>query len=182
MLYLNDARKAVDALTDEAMEQRARAGETILAVDVRGTGQTQQKQADHYCPYPEEWGDAYHAYVLGRSYVGMRAEDVLVCSRYVARRAEGGKDAVQLVAVGNVGIVALHAAALEPNVFAEVRLSRMLASWASMVRERLNRNQAVNVVQGALECYDLPNLATILGNKLTQTEPLNAMGTVVAGE
>ena len=51
----------------------------------------------------QEFQDAYIAYLLGRSYVGMRAEDVLVCARYAAERAAGGREGtVQLVAVGNV--------------------------------------------------------------------------------
>jgi hypothetical protein len=41
---------------------------------------------------------------------------------------------VELVAVGNVGVPALHAAALEPRLFDAVRLSRTLASWSSVAR------------------------------------------------
>ena len=46
----------------------------------------------------------------------------------------GGRNgAVDLVAVGNVGIPALHAAALEPELFHSVKLRRMLISWANIV-------------------------------------------------
>jgi hypothetical protein len=177
VLYLNQQDKATDAGPGGPIERRVRAGDAVLAVDLRGVGQTQQVQADHYGP---EFRDVYIAYMLGRSYVGMRAEDVLVCARYAASRAAGGPQrAVDLVAIGNVGIAALHAAALEPNLFSTVKLSRMLRSWSTIVHERLNRNQVANVVHGALLHYDLPNLVATLGEKVAVAEPVNAVGKVL---
>ena len=179
VLYLHEKGKAADAGPDGPIEQRVQAGDTVLAVDLRGTGQTQQASGAHYSP---EWSDVYIAYMLGRSYVGMRAEDVLVCTRYAAQRAADGRQrTVQLVAVGNVGIAAVHAAALEPNLFAKVKLSHTLGSWATIIHDRLNQNQVANVVHGVLKHYDLPNLATTLGEKLTVEQPVNAQGAVVQG-
>ena len=40
-----------------------------------------------------DWADVCDAYLLGRSYVGMRAEDVLVASRYAFEHL-GGSPAV----------------------------------------------------------------------------------------
>ena len=51
--------------------------------------------------YDDEFKDASIAYLLGRSYVGMRAEDVLVCARYAMDRSGDGESKVQLVAVGS---------------------------------------------------------------------------------
>jgi hypothetical protein len=177
VLYLHQQGKAADAGPGGPIERRVQAGQPVLAVDLRGVGQTQQVQGDYYSP---EFKDVYIAYMLGRSYVGMRAEDVLVCARYAASRATGGQQrAVDLMAVGNVGIAALHAAALEPDLFSTVKLSRTLRSWSTIVHERLNRNQVANVVHGALMHYDLPNLEATLGSKVAVEEPVNAMGTVL---
>jgi hypothetical protein len=113
------------------------------------------------------------AYLLGRSYVGMRAEDVLVCAQFLSQEHTG---LLNLIAVGNVGIPALHAAALEPDLFNSVKLVRSLSSWSNVVESGCSFNQQVNAVHGALTTYDLPNLAGTLGDKLTVEEPLDALG------
>jgi dienelactone hydrolase len=177
VLYLHDQGKAADAQPNGPIDQRVQAGETVLAVELRGTGQTQQTQADHYSP---EWKDVYLAYILGRSYVGMRTEDVLVCVRYAAERVTAGRQgSVEIVAVGNVGIPALHAAALEPEYIGKISLSRTLASWSTVIHSRLNKKMVANVVHGALLHYDLPSLAAVLGEKLTVEQPVNAIGEMI---
>jgi hypothetical protein len=86
---------------------------------------------------------------------------------------------VRLIAVGNVGIPAPHAAALEPELFQSIRLSRTLISWSNVIRSRLNEGQLAGTVHGALVHYDLPNLAAVLSGKLAVEESLDALGRVV---
>lgn len=179
-LYLHDTGMADAATAGGPIEQLALGGAAVLAVDLRGTGQTQQCNSGAHCS--PEYQDVYIAYMLGRSYVGMRAEDVLICARYAAERlVSGGKVTVRLCAVGNVGIPALHAAALEPELFSAVRLSGMLRSWATIIHDRVNEKQVANIVHGALSHYDLPNLEETLGDKLLIERPVNAVGTVISG-
>jgi hypothetical protein len=178
VLYVHQQGKAADAGADGPIERLVRAGNTVLAVDLRGTGQTQTSTEGDI--YSEEFRDAYLAYMLGRSYVGMRAEDVLVCARYAAERVAGGRPGtVRLIAVGNVGIPALHAAALEPSLFQSATISRSLVSWSNMIHNRLNKGLVTHLVHGALAHYDLPNLAATLGDKLTIKRPVNAVGAVI---
>jgi len=156
-----------------ALERFVQDGATVLAVDLRGTGETQQtKQGKFGKGIGSDWEDFFAAYLLGKSYVGMRAEDLLVCARYAAR--SGGT--LHLVAEGNVGVPALHAAALEPQLFARVTLIRTLASWSNVVRTWPTRNQLINTVHGALTHYDLPDLAASLGGRLTIDSPGTARG------
>jgi hypothetical protein len=130
--------------------------------------------------YSRSWQDAYTAYLLGLSYVGMRTEDVLVCARHLAERVEGAQArSVALVAVGNVGIPALHGAALEPDLFSHVAVSQMLASWSDVIHSRLSDNMMANTVHGALTRYDLPNLVTLMGDKVTISQPANPMGLIL---
>jgi hypothetical protein len=75
-----------------------------------------------------------------------------------------------------VGVPALHAAALEPDLFGSVKLVRSLVSWSNVIESGCSLNQQVNAVHGALTMYDLPNLAERLGDKLTVEEPLDALG------
>jgi len=83
---------------------------------------------------------------------------------------------VDLISVGNVGVPALHAAAIELDLFNSIKLVRSLSSWSSVIESGCSSNQQVNAVHGALTMYDLPNLSKILGDKLTIEEPLDALG------
>ena len=89
---------------------------------------------------------------------------------------------VSIIAIGHVGIPALHAAALEPHFFSSIRLIRSLASWSNVVEMGRSQDQLVNTVHGALTVYDLPNLAETLGDKLTIEQPLNALGKPIKAE
>ncbi len=155
-------------------------GERVLAVDLRGTGETKQTAQPNYALIGTDWKDITTAFCLGRSYVGMRAEDILAAARFAKQHLAA--DQVDLVAVGSVGVPALHAAALEPALFHSVKLSQTLASWASVVHCRLTSLQYANVVHGALLEYDLPNLAATLGDKLTIEDPRDAAGKSSKGE
>ena len=146
----------------------------MLAVDLRGIGETQQASQRKFTGTTgADWKDVFMAYLLGRSYVGMRAEDVLVCARYLK---EQYGEPVELLAGGSVGVPALHAAAMEPDLFASVKLVRTLASWSSVIEQGRSVNLQVNAVHGALTTYDLPDLAATLGDKLIVKEPLDALG------
>ncbi|MHC4628553.1 MAG: alpha/beta hydrolase, partial [Planctomycetota bacterium] len=174
VLYIHEKGKGADAAPGGPIEELVKAGQLVLAVDLRGTGETQQdKQGKLTGAAGPDWKDVFTAYLLGRSYVGMRAEDVLVCSRFLSQEQAGP---VNLIAVGNVGVPALHAAALEPDLFGSVKLMRSLVSWSNVIESGRSSNQQVSAVHGALTRYDLPDLAATLGAKLTVEEPLNALG------
>jgi dienelactone hydrolase len=174
VLYLHEEGKAADAAPGGPIEKLVRAGQTVLAVDIRGTGETLGTGQRYFLPFFGSDGqDVYIAYVLGRSYVGMRAEDVLVCARLLRQKRQVPVD---LIAVGNVSVPGLHAAALEPDLFGSVKLKRSLVSWSNVVELGRSFNQLVNTVHGALTTYDLPNLTATLGDKLTVEEPLNSLG------
>jgi dienelactone hydrolase len=176
-VYLHQDGKETDAYAGGPIEQLLKKGKIVLAVDVRGSGETQAKVENYFVPshLSDDWMDIFSAYLLDQSYVGMRAEDVLVCARLAAGYTpNGGKTAVNLVAVGNIGVPALHAAALEADLFKSVTLKKTLVSWSDVVNTPVSERQLINTVHGALRVYDLPNLVDILGDKLTIIEPVNA--------
>ena len=186
-LYLHSSGKQTDAAPSGPIEILVAAGNRVLAVDLRGLGETQGgKKTANTKQIGSEWTDGFLAYMLDTSYLAMRAEDILVCARLLAK-GETGVEAnrVHLVSVGLVGPPALHAAALEPKLFASVTLRNCLTSWSDVVRTPLATNQLINVVHGALRTYDLPDLLAALsrsGAKVTVADPLDAAEKPVAAK
>ncbi len=174
VLYINEKGKDEDAGPGGPVEKLVKAGRSVLVVDLRGTGETGQASGGTLSKATGfDWKNGFTAYLLGRSYVAMRSEDILTCARFLKEQRDGD---VNLVAVGNVCVPALHAAVLEPDLFGSVKISRGLCCWSNVIESGISANQFVNTVHGALKVYDLPNLAETLGDKLTIEEPLNAMG------
>ena len=165
-VYLHDQGKSADAAPGEPIEALVREGKVVLAIDLCGIGQTQ--------PSHPEWQDVFVAYLLGRSYVGLRAENVLIAARH-AQELAGGADGVDLVAVGEVGIPALHAAAVEPGLFRCVKLVHTLHSWSGIVSAPRTQVSQAHLVFGALLVYDLPDLAASLGTKISIERASNGL-------
>ena len=179
-LYVNGEGKEPDA----GIMDLVRKGSTVLAVDLRGMGETRNKkgaegQQSYFGP---DWKDYFLAYLVEKSYLGMRAEDILVCARFLAdyRADKAAPHRVHLIAVSEAGPPALHAVALEPDLFASLRLERSLVSWSNVIHTPVTRNQLVNTVHGALKAYDLPDLlATLPKDKVAVVSPLDAAGNAV---
>ena len=180
VLYLHGQGKQVDAEPEGPIEKQVRDGREVLAVDLRGVGETQPAKGKWgYGPlFGADWEEFYMAYMLGRSYLGMRAEEILIIARHLAEESgTDGKRKVHLVAIGEAGPAALHAAALEPALFASLELRRSLVSWSNLIRTEVPVNQLVNTVHGSLRKYDLPDLLkTLSGIKVTVVDPTDGAG------
>ena len=176
-LYLNGSGKEADAAPGGPIEAMVRQGRIVLAVDLPGIRQGNNSDSDS--PFGPNFKDFYMAYLLGRSYLGMRVEYTLACAQFLAQYGVTGQAPrpVHLVGIGEAGPAALHAAALQPDLFVSLRLERSLRSWADVVRSPINRNQLINAVHGALRVYDLPDLAaTLPSGKVQIIEPLGPAG------
>ncbi|MHC4728712.1 MAG: alpha/beta hydrolase family protein, partial [Planctomycetota bacterium] len=174
VLYINEKGKNEDAGPSGPIEKLVKSGRSVLAIDLRGAGETQNTTQSKFGEVAGfGWKNVFTAYLLGSSYVAMRAEDILTCARFLQQQKDGPVD---LIAVGQVCVPALHAAALEPDVFGSVKLTRGLVCWSDVIESGRSVNQFVNTVHGALKVYDLPNLTETLGDRLTIEQPLNALG------
>ncbi|MCX7047974.1 MAG: acetylxylan esterase [Candidatus Sumerlaeota bacterium] len=175
-LYLHEAGKQEDAAPGGAIESLVAKGQAVLAVDLRGIGETQS--GGKPSRLGREWREIFMAYLLGTSYPAKRAEDILVCARYLMKSEDAKKpQKLHLVSVGLVGPAALHAAALEPQLFSSLTLRRCIASWSNVVRTPMSDNQLINVVHGALRVYDLPDLLSTLPREMVAiSDPLDAAG------
>lgn len=164
-LYLHDGGKAADGAIGGPIEKLVKDGYVVVSIDLRGQGETAAGKPD---PLLNDWKPFYLAYLLGQSLVGLRTEDTLAAGHFLAYYQTEKPRKVHLVGVGQSGIAALHAAALEPELFASVTLRDAPKNWTSVVGARVPSGQLSWTVHGALKTYDLPDLARALGDKLKQ--------------
>ena len=157
VLYIHGQGKHVDAAPGGPIEQLVRKGSLVLAIDVRGLGEMAGGPPNELLG--AAWKEFYLAYLLGQSLVGLRAEDVLSTARFLSSYESGGKPRrVRLVAIGEATVPALHAAALEPQLFAAAHLKDSMQPWAEIARGGEAAGQLTSAVHGALEFYDWPDL------------------------
>ena len=112
---------------------------------------------------------------MGKSYVGMRTDDVLAWAAFLRTKAESPD--MTAVAIGEAAIPALHAATLSPGQFRSVTLRRMIPDWQALTGAGETFDQTVNMVHGALRHYDLPDLIELVGkDRVRIEEPVDGMG------
>ena len=165
-LYINNSGKDTEAKLGGRLEKLVKSGQVVLAVDVRGTGETNSIPSQRANMYILNY---YGAYRLGLNYVGMRSEDILVSARWLLQQSVvGSSEKLSLIAVGrDVAVPALHAGALESQLFSSVKLEDTITSFSDGVVKNTRPKEPILItVHGALELYDLPNLAKTLGDKL----------------
>lgn len=176
VIYVNGRGKAEEAGRDGSIEKLVASGVRVLALDLRGMGETAPGKGGKPNYFGADFNEAYIALHLNRPLLGQRLYDLLA----VAKKMGEDADELRLVGTGEAGPIALHAALLEPR-FKEVTLERSLISWLAVVRTPVTVNQLTNVVPGVLSAYDLPNLAAALApRQLRVLEPLSPAGEPVS--
>ncbi len=167
-LYVHGDGKAVALQPDGGAWALAKAGQVVMVIDVRGVGELESPEnykgwAQYF---GQDWQDYFAAYLVGKSFVGMRTEDVLDAAWALkAHSAVVEKNPVHVIGVGEAAPAVLHAAAFEPNMFASVTLEDDLDSWNGLLGEKVTHNQLINAVHGALLVYDLPELREFVAKK-----------------
>jgi pimeloyl-ACP methyl ester carboxylesterase len=161
-LYLHDGGKVGDSHKDGPVEKLVASGHAVVTIDLSGQGETATGKRDELL---SDWKTYYLSYLLGRPLLGIRVEDTLAAGDFVAHYQKDAGDSrqVHLVGVGQAGIIALHAAALNPELFTTVTVTGALHDWSSLTGQDTPVGQADSVVHGALQVYDLPDLVRLIG-------------------
>ncbi|MBP90373.1 MAG: hypothetical protein CMJ64_27320 [Planctomycetaceae bacterium] len=196
VLYLHGTSMKAEAKPGGRCEQLVKEGHIVLSVELSGIGETEtghDKRDYGRGRFGRDVQEIYLAYLMGRSFVGIRTADVFRWSDYLSRCSrsretsvdrrdtpkshDSGYEKIQLFATGEAAIPALHAAALEPSRFESVHLKHMIRSWAEVVAAQESKNQLVNAVHGALRHYDLPDLVGLAGtDRVNIEESVDASG------
>ena len=101
------------------------------------------------------------AYMLGESYLKYRVEEIIAIAKF-DQKYDRSADKNHLHAYGELVPAALHAAALEPDLFDSITLHGGLKSWESLMRNPNPISETHNIVHGVLKVYDLPNLVNLI--------------------
>ena len=161
-LYLHGTSMKTDAAPGGPIEQLVQQGHIVLAAELRGIGETEtglRRKAFGAGRFGRDNLEILTAYLMGKSYVGMRTEDVGRWTRVLKTMA----DEVHLLAIGEAAIPALHAAALDRDAYKSTTFREMIPSWESLVSATEAVDQSVNTVHGVLRHYDLPDLRKMVG-------------------
>ena len=138
--------------------QLAREGHIVLAIDVRGFGETRagvQRQRDGY--FGTDLQTALLAIHLSRPLLGQRAEDIQAATNYLLAREDVDATKLHLIGAGQCGPVAIHFAAFDGRVKTLTTINS-IESWLEVLDDPFAIDQLTNVVPSALEYYDLPDL------------------------
>ena len=156
VVYLHE--DGVDAAV-EAITRLVKAGNRVAALDLRGWGETAPTKPSNKKTgsFGGDFKESFLSIHLNRPLLGQRVYDLMRMIDFFKPFC----DSISIVAVGNTGPVALHAAALDSRIEA-LTLERSLVSWMNVVQNPVSINQLTNVVPGALRVYDLPDLAAAI--------------------
>ncbi len=156
------------------IQKLVKEGRKVISVKLTGTGRESQKNKGFPLSRGLNWEDWNKAYLMSRSVVGYRTNDILyVCGLF--------GPAVELHSYGEPGIAAMHAALLDPEHISSIRISGSIYSWEDVVSSPSSFNQLPNAVFNSLNYYDIPDLVAMLGDDIQVSELLNVNGLPVQG-
>jgi len=111
------------------------------------------------------------AELTGKTLMGMRIDDTLRALDYLASRSGVDRKRITAKASRHLGLVLLHAAVLDPRL-SHVSIDHTLVSYRSLIEAPLPMGAPEDILPGVLLQYDLPDLVSALGTRLTVSEPL----------
>jgi hypothetical protein len=109
--------------------------------------------------------------LVGRSLIGLRVDDVIRATDYLAVRADVDPNNITAVASGHMGLVLLHAAVLDSRL-KHITIDHVLASYRSLLNAPLPTGAPEDILPKVLLRYDIPDLVQSLGARLKKTAPL----------
>jgi cephalosporin-C deacetylase-like acetyl esterase len=182
VLYLPHRNKAWDLNTD--ISALVTAGYTVLAVDLRGKGETERKNVRlglFYDWFSLDWDIAMMALQLDKPLMTMRTQDIVRSVDLLSEFNAGQLATAGIVVIGkgSAAVPLLHAALIDERISGVV-LENGLVSWSRIVSQSMHRRQFDNILPGALTEYDLPVLAAALAPRpLALSSLVDPMGNVL---
>jgi cephalosporin-C deacetylase-like acetyl esterase len=194
ILYINDEGMEADGMEDEGEEASglthgvldtlAREGNLVVAVDVRGIGETRPLHPASSCNefgqlFDLETAMTYMTWFMDQSLLGMRVQDVVRSVDYVTSRQDADAKNLHVIGKGMGGLWCLYAAALDPRIRGLISVQSLL-SYRSLTQVDRYLYGADVFVPDVLLYFDLPQVAAaMVGRPLTLIQPKDAMKNTV---
>ncbi|MDD3585920.1 MAG: acetylxylan esterase [Thermoguttaceae bacterium] len=158
--------------------EMAASDKCLVVVDLRGTGETRPvKHTYHYDQafFGVEGYEFSLAFLLGKSFIGMRAEDLVETAVYL--KGKYPDSPLSLYARENMRLVALHVAVAEQSLFDMIRFEKpeTIPRFRDYVTNAPGPVPAVNLVHGVLKYYDTDDLYTACTSFFRAASPGNAV-------
>lgn len=167
LVYLDDRGKAAEAGENGLIGALAKAGNAVLAIDVRGIGEWGAE--DDMVGYTPLYREAMRALLVGTSLAAIQTGDVLAAIESAPIPAEWRSRPVRLMGRGNMGWIALYAAALAEGPLADrlegVSAEESLLSYADIARSPRHYFTTGVVLPGVLKAFDMPDVVASLAGK-----------------
>ncbi len=180
VLYLHPEAKAAEAKSGGEMEALVQQGYIVLTPDLMGMGETGPPKV-RSVKVSTQNGLSHNVWFgslqVGRSLVGLWAEQVVQSANYLASRADVHSESITAVARETASTPLIYGAAFSETID-RIALINPLISYRSLVMNRFYRPDLIHSgVPGALEAYDLPDLmATLADRPLLVVNPINHRG------
>lgn len=152
----------------------AASGQVVLALQPRGTpGDAAPVQSPYLGPFNLI---ALRALLVGRTLVGLRMDDTIGAMNWLCVRPDVDRANISAWAAGPVGVVLLHAAALDTRI-AHITVDHTLRSYRLALDAPLHSGLPEIAIPGVLLHYDLPGLVRAIAPRpVAITHPAGALG------
>jgi len=169
VLVVRAAPAAHESAPEPQLQAMAKSGALVVAIVPRPDppGAEEMKAAILGRFYMTE----LRAELVGKTLLGMRVDDVIHAVDYLASRPDVDAKNITVVASGHMGLVALHAAVLDPRI-RHVTVDHVLESYASLLKAPMPVDAPQDILPGVLLKYDIPDLVRVLGDRVTVRDPL----------
>ncbi len=165
-IHLSDAGKG-SVLAEADRRDFFSDGTVHVYADLRGFGETSDIFEYNLSKY---WNCQYRSTVTalhaGRPLIGQRVQDLHTILNFCAADEQLKGRPITIEADGLNAVVVMHAAVLDDRI-ASAKLTRTLKTWRSYILQPLQRDMMSNVIPGVLHYYDIPDLLTMAGGRIT---------------
>jgi cephalosporin-C deacetylase-like acetyl esterase len=182
ILYLGDTdAEAVGYPESGWGDQLARKGHVVLAVDVRGMGQTRPLHHSYFENRP--WGNlfdveaalAYGAWAMNESLLGMRVCDAIRSVDYASSRPDINLSELVVIGSGMGALWGLYAALLDPRIEFVIADSGLVSYQCLVQSDRYSHGADVMILE-VLKHFDLPQVvAALAGRRVALVSPVGPM-------
>ncbi len=171
VLFVDDRGKGAEAAPGGELDQLAERGYLVMAIDVRGIGETAPAPSPPAKPVPRTQERMYRDFFfnpetnlargamnLGRSLLAMRVHDTLAALQVLCSRPDVDPADIRVFGRREGGVIGMFAAALDPRVRL-LAAHRPLIDFRALVDTRYYAQPASLFVPGILRHFDLPQVA-----------------------